>query len=511
MLHSGRMRGLTRRSVLGSFATASAGALGWLGCDEAAKPILACRTVPPYPVTVACDPAFKDLVGEIIAAPRGEIIDRIGVHLRGGLDLPTLLAANFHAGIRTLTPSAGAVMHSILAVSSANLVGAAVDPLLQLAAVLWSTDNVKAEQGPMQSPLPPLDEPGLPATATAARQILIDGLDGFDEDRADLGAAAMHRLSQTSELANLLLRYSARDQSDAHRQIFVAQSFRALDAFGWGCAEQVVRFLARVLAEGVAGSETMATYGTSLALAEAGVELGGTRCGLAPVLDFLSLSRVGSPDELRDAAAAALADGLCPAALWDAVLAAACEVMLRGNGGSGLHYFDAVNAMRWGASRATAPELPALLLLQAAAWIPLYRAEGMGWNNPPPFREIDIDRLAPGLAPDHVEALFERGGDGRGSVYDVSPAEDALAWFSGGGSVCEYLARGRQLVVEKGIGDAHFYKFPAAVFEEIERVDPYWMPRFLATELLVNPSPTRHDDWPLLDEALALGVELGLG
>ena len=64
--------------------------------------------------------------------------------------------------------------------------------------------------------------------------------------------------------------------------------------------------------------------------------------------------------------------------------------------------------------------------------------------------------------------------------------------------------------VRKAVSDAHFFKFPAAVFEEIERVDAFWVPRLLATELLVNPSPTGHEDWPQLDRALALAAELKL-
>jgi hypothetical protein len=45
------------------------------------------------------------------------------------------------------------------------------------------------------------------------------------------------------------------------------------------------------------------------------------------------------------------------------------------------------------------------------------------------------------------------------------------------------------------------------VFEEIERVDAFWVPLLLATEVLINPSPT-HGDWPELERALALSGEL---
>ena len=503
------MRSLSRRRVLAGLGSVSASLL--VGCGTERDP-------PQSPV--ACAPgtralgapsgacggsAFEALVREIIDTPRDRMFEVAAGHLRAGLELQTLLAADFHAAVRSVTPSANGVMHSALVVNSLSLVAAATDSRLQLAAVLWAIDNFKGEQGIQQTPLPPPDETRIPTTAGAARDLLTAGLNVFDPDDADAGAAGMSRTAERAELVELLLRYSARDGADAHRQIAPAQCFRSLDAFGWECAEPVFRFVARLLAESTPDTDA-SVFDSSVVLAR-GIDLGGTDRDLSRVRDLLAQSRTDTAVGLRDAAGAALAAGLAPDALWDALLAASAEIVLRGNGGSGLHRFDATNAMRWAMSRAVAPDLRALLLLQAAAFIPKARVEGEAWRNPPPFRELNIDSLEPGSAPAALETLFENGGDGRAFVNDVAPAESALAWLADGGSTCEYLTRARQLVVRKGKADAHYVKFPAAVFEEIERVDPFWAPRLLATEVLINPSPN-HSDWPELERALALSSEL---
>jgi len=509
------MRALSRRQLITGIGCASASSL-FAACgregDEAPGSRAPCvqgsRTL--ESVSMACAGApFEELVREILYTPRDRIFEAMAARLRAGLDPSTLLAADFHAAVRAVTPSVDAVMHSLLVVNSVNLVGAATDPRLRLVGVLWAIDNFKGEQGIRQTPLAAPDEARVPATASAARELLRAGLDAFDPDDADAGAAGMVRSADRGELVDLLLRYSARDGSDAHRQIAPAQCFRALDAFGWDCAEAVFRWVARLLAEG-SSNASVSTFESSVDLASRGVDLGGTSYDLSWGRALLAQSRTDSALGMRDAVAAALADGLARDALWDALLAASAEVVLRGNGGSGLHRFDATNAMRWAMSRAGTPELRALLLLQAAAFIPPTRVEGTSWRSPPPFRELDIDALAPSSGPAELERLFEAGGDGRAFVDDVAPAETALAWFGQGGSVCEYVTRARQLVVRKGQVDAHFVKFPAAVFEEIERVDPFWVPRLLAAELLVNPSPVRHDDWPHYERALALAAELGL-
>ncbi len=167
--------------------------------------------------------------------------------------------------------------------------------------------------------------------------------------------------------------------------------------------------------------------------------------------------------------------------------------------------------MPGGASQARTARLRVLLLLQASVAVSFEREWPASWKYPSPFRALDRDRLEPGTAPNDIEALFERGGRGSANVDNAAPANDAMVWFAAPGSPTAHMARGRELIVRKGVHDAHFWRIPAAVFEEVGRVDPFWMPRLLSVELFLNPSPQHHADWPHLEEALALATELGLG
>ncbi len=494
----------SRRQVL------QAGTLTLAGCSSS-PPVTRCQAPAAAQQAVACtDERFAALVNELVETPRRAIFDRVAENLRKGFDLPTVLAANFHAGVRVLTPSVNAGQHSVLAAHSVNLLVGAVSPEWRLAAVLWSVDNMKAEQQGRHAPLKPVEENAIPDDAPAARTLLLAGLDDFDPDTADRGATGMFRHAR-EELQDILLGYSTRDQQEVgHRAIFATQAMRSLDAFGWGCGETVVRALARGVAEAGGSPETLVPYPTSVAWTRRGVDLGGTSRDRTRVFELLAASRELGPEAFRDATVDALAGGLSPDAVWDCLLAAGAEIILRGNGGVGLHCFDAMNALRIGSTRVTRPEIRALMLLQAAAWVPLYRRQGKNWVDPI-FHSIDIDKLEPGTAPDDVDGLFDVGGQGRGTVYDPAPARAAMAWFAEGGDVCAYTTRGRQLVIAKSGPDAHHYKYPVAAFEEAARVgdreDAFWQHRFLAAELLVNPS-TKRRDWDRLAAVKQLSAEL---
>ncbi len=502
---------VTRRRALGVIASGSAALLGCGAAPEAVATDTAATVTPKVPI--ACDaPTFAALIDALIEAPASGAFDVAAVRLRAGLPPATLLAATLHAGVRTLSPSMNAANHAALVVSSVQLLGDAVPAPLRLCAVLWALDNFKSDQGaqgPANPLMPALDPSKLPQSVSAAQALCVEGLDAFDAERADLGAAALYRLGSPAAATDLLLRYAARDYGEEHRPICVGQMLRALEVFGWGCGEPLVRFVACVLSEGQPSGAGVATFGSSRAMADT-VSIHGARREVGLAIELLVASRTLSPAAMRDRVAAALNEGVHPDTVWDGLLAASAELLLRGNGGGGLHCFDALNAMRWGASRAGSDGLRALLLLQAGAAVSFAREWAASWKYPPPFRALDLDRLEPGTAPKDIESLFERGGRGRASVDDPTPAHDAMAWFAAGGNPAAYMARGRELIVRKGARDAHFWKFPVAVFDEVARIDPFWVPRLLSVELFLNPSPQHHVDWPHLEQALSLAAELGL-
>src|SRR5262249_45348519 len=92
-------------------------------------------------------------------------------------------------------------------------------------------------------------EAKLPSPADA-RKRFIEAMDSWDIDGADLAVASLARCAGATEVYELLWRYGARDFRDiGHKAIYVANSFRTLQAIGWRHAEPVLRSLAFALLE----------------------------------------------------------------------------------------------------------------------------------------------------------------------------------------------------------------------------------------------------------------------
>src|SRR5688500_15969608 len=73
-------------------------------------------------------------------------------------------------------------------------------------------------------------------------------MDAWDESAADSAAAAVARHCKPQEAFELFARYGPRDFRDiGHKAIYVANSFRTLEAIGWQHAEPVLRSLAYAL------------------------------------------------------------------------------------------------------------------------------------------------------------------------------------------------------------------------------------------------------------------------
>src|SRR6185503_17007332 len=73
---------------------------------------------------------------------------------------------------------------------------------------------------------------------------LIDALENWDEAAADAAIVGLARTAGAHEIYGILCRYGARDFREiGHKEIYVANSFRTLEAIGWQHAEPVLRSL----------------------------------------------------------------------------------------------------------------------------------------------------------------------------------------------------------------------------------------------------------------------------
>jgi len=89
---------------------------------------------------------------------------------------------------------------------------------------------------------------------------------------------------------------------------------------------------------------------------------------------LLSVFRTASDEDACAAVAAALNEGVSPASIWDAVLGSAGELLMRRPGIISLHAVTSANALRYSYGTSDHAMVRLMLLLQNAAFLPLFRA-----------------------------------------------------------------------------------------------------------------------------------------
>jgi hypothetical protein len=119
-----------------------------------------------------------------------------------------------------------------------------------------------------------------------------------------------------------------------------------------------------------------------------------------------------------------------------------------------------------------------MLLLQNAAFLPLFRGAMTGRGN---VGEQKIEALEPGELPsDSTAALDAIFADVSGNRMQA--AKRTLAYARANPDPQDFITRARTLIFLKG-RDSHDYKFSSAVLEDYLNVSPEWRDKFLATSV----------------------------
>src|SRR5262249_54403658 len=137
-----------------------------------------------------------------------------------------------------------------------------------------------------------------------------------------------------------------------------------------------------------------------------------------------------------------------------------------------------LNALHYASRTVADARTRNFLLLQAAAFVPLFR-EAIKTREKN-VGELKIDTLSPqdGEREENAVAVFTTL-----SKDKTAAAQKALAFLSGNPTGAKELTdEGRRLIFLKGT-DAHDYKFSSAVLEDAALVSPQWRDRFLAASL----------------------------
>src|SRR5437588_6076078 len=242
----------TRRHFLKTAAgTGALLGLGDLGFLSQLRPVSAAEAKL-EPDIVRFNPEIEPLVRFLEDTPRERLLEEVAAKLKRGLSYRDLLAALLLAGVRNIQPRpVGFKFHAVLVVNSAHLASLSSPDSDRWLPIFWALDHFKSAQAQNIRQgdwvMAPVDEAKVPPSHKA-KQAFIEAMDNWDEAATDAAVTGLARTAGAHELFEILCRYGARDfRQIGHKAIYVANSWRTLQAIGWQHAEPVLRSLANSL------------------------------------------------------------------------------------------------------------------------------------------------------------------------------------------------------------------------------------------------------------------------
>ena len=479
---------MRRRSFIkvaaGGGALAALGDLGFLaqlGPVSAAEARL-------EPKLVRLNPEIEPLVRLLEETPRERVLEEVAFRVQHGTSYREVLAALLLAGVRNIQPRpVGFKFHAVLVVNSAHLASLSSPDSDRWLPIFWAIDYFKSSQAANLREggwtLGPVDESAVPPSHKA-RQAFIEAMDHWDEAAADAAMAGLIRTAGAHEIFEIVCRYGARDFREiGHKEIYVANSFRTLEAIGWQHAEPVLRSLAFALLdragtkENPAKADLPADRPFRRNLEAAGKIQAGWLDGKPSAdatTEMLRTIREGSARDTSDKAVELLNRGAAPQSLFDAFFDGAGELLMRSPGILSLHATTFTNALHYAWQHCRDEETRKLLLLQNAAFMPLYRGNSKN-------KGIRVDTLEPAplkaSGPAAIEEIFADVSQDR-----LLAARKILSYLRENPDPKPLADAARRLIFLKG-RDAHDYKFSAAVFEDHAAMTPPWRDRYLAASV----------------------------
>jgi hypothetical protein len=480
----------TRRDF---FKSAGASALGLGTLDFLSQlPAVSAAEAKLDPKVVRLAPDIEPLVRLLEETPRERLLEEVAAQIRRGTTYREVLAALLLAGVRNVEPrpSVGFKFHAVLVVNSAHLASLSSPDAERWLPIFWALDNFKDAQAKNLKEcngwrMPPVDETAVPP-ARKARQAFINALESWDAPAADVAIAGLVRTAGADDVLELFWRFAPRDfRAIGHKIIFAANAKRTLDSIGWRHAEPVLRSLAYAL---------MSYDGDNPAKRDDPADRPGRRnlelakdfpaswqegkLDDAATADLLATLRQGSEDDSCRKAVELLKKGIAVQSIWDGLFAGSAELLMRKAGIVPLHALTTTNAIRYAYERSGDDATRRWLLLQNAAFVPMFRKA---------MEQREKQTKLPDLPIEKFEALAPKseGAAAIGEIFNqvgaerLDAARKALAFLNDNPRPEALMDAARMLVFLKG-NDSHDYKFSSAVLEDYYHVSPAWRNRYLA-------------------------------
>lgn len=466
------------------------------------------------PDLVVFRPEMEPLVRLIENTPRAGCAAMAVDQMRRGVSYKQFLAALFLAGVRNVNPRPpGFALHCVFVIHSAHQLSLEAPPDARALPLFYALDNFKtAQERDSKSKTGDYTMRAISGklpSADRAPSELAAALTAWDGERAERAVAALARHRSPADVFAPLWTFGARDYRNiGHKAIFAANAYRTLEVIGWQHAEPVLRSLAAGLTDfgpesklnGFAFDDQCIHANTKRA-AETRLPDSWTAMpsDAAAVRSVLEVMRTATPDAACADVAARLSKAQCgAAAVWDAIHLASAELRLRSNSRmviGGIHAVSSANALRYAFTAATDPRTRLLLTLQGVGWMGQFRQ--WGDETPGGMRKLPITDLEP--ASD-------------GSVSDVLAAIPGKLDSAGAGAMRaarDLTARQALLsgLVRLNIAKAdevHYYKYLAALLEDIGQVSPEWQPHLCAAAVYYAKGPADPDPEPMQRARAAL-------
>jgi hypothetical protein len=484
MSHTTRRRFLETAAASGALSAFLEMDLGFLG----RLPRVSAEETKPDSRVVQLSSDIEPLVRLLEETPRERLLEEVAGRIRQGTTYKEVLAALLLAGVRNIQPRpVGFKFHAVLVVNSAHLASISSPEEHRWLPIFWALDYFKDSQAKDVSEgdwtMAPADEGAVPDGSEASSTMFVEAMNAWDETKADAAAAGLARSGQPAEVYELFSRFGCRDFRDiGHKAIYVANSWRTLDCIGWQYAEPVLRSLAYALLEhggdNPARQDLEADRPGRQNLERAKTIREGWQNGKLDdqaTGELLATLRNGSADDACQQAVAMLNRGVAPQSIWDALLVGSGELLARQAGIVSLHAVTSSNALFY-AYRANQDDATRrLLLLQGAAFVPMFRAAMQGRGK---LADVDLRTLEPltlSPAADSIGEIFADVSDER-----MTAARKTLAYLQNQGDAKAFIDAARLLTFFKG-NNAHDYKFSSALLEDYGHLSPGWRDRYLAS------------------------------
>jgi len=461
--------------------------LGDLGFLSQLQPVSAAEAKL-KPEMVRLHPEIEPLVRLLEDTPRERVLEEVASRIKHGTSYREVLAALLLAGVRNIQPRpVGFKFHAVLVVNSAHLASLASPDTDRWLPIFWAIDTFKKSQADDVSQgdwtMGPVEESQVPPSHRA-KQAFIEAMDNWDEAAADAAIVGLVRTAGANEIFEVLCRYGVRDFRElGHKQIYIANSFRALEAIGWHHAEPVLRSLAFAILDRVGAKENPAKADLPADRPfRRNVEnakqiranwLDG-KSDADATGELLQAIRAGSAMDTSELTVKLLNRGAAPQSIFDAFFDGAGELLMQAPGIASLHATTFTNAAHYSWQHAQNDDTRRMLLLQNAAFLPLYRGNSKD-------KGIRIDKL-------EATTLKSSGADAIEEIFaDVSndklaASRKILAYLKDNPQPKPLADAARRLIFLKG-RDSHDYKFSSAVLEDYHHLAPPWRDRFLAASV----------------------------